>query len=141
MPPARRRPVTRTANVRANSQTSARVAASVAAVTVQSFGDVPQNVGNWQWVAGTGPDAAPYFRVFNPTLQSAKFDPEGAYLRRWVPELAPLDDRAIHEPSKLGPLELAAAGITLDADYPSPIVDHAAARRRAIDAYKAARTP
>ena len=104
-------------------------------------GDVPQNVGNWQWVAGTGPDAAPYFRVFNPTLQSTKFDPEGAYLRRWVPELALLDDRAIHEPSKLGPLELAASGITLGADYPSPIVDHAAARTRAIDAYKRARTP
>ena len=104
-------------------------------------GDVPQNVGNWQWVAGTGPDAAPYFRVFNPTLQSAKFDPKAAYLRRWVPELAVLDDRAIHEPSKLGPLELAAAGITLGADYPSPIVDHAAARVRAIDAYKRARTP
>ncbi len=104
-------------------------------------GDVPQNVGNWQWVAGTGPDAAPYFRVFNPTLQSAKFDPEGAYLRRWVPELAALDDRAIHEPSKLGPLELAAAGIALGVDYPFPIVDHAAARTRAIDAYKHARTP
>ena len=104
-------------------------------------GDVPQNVGNWQWVAGTGPDAAPYFRVFNPTLQSAKFDPQGAYLRRWVPELAGLDDRAIHEPSKLGPLELAAAGITLGADYPLPNVDHAAARLRAIDAYKHARTP
>ena len=101
---------------------------------------MPQNVGNWQWVAGTGPDAAPYFRVFNPTLQSAKFDPQAAYIRRWVPELAPLDDRAIHEPSKLGPLELVAARITLDADYPSPIVDHAAARLRAIDAYKAART-
>ncbi len=104
-------------------------------------GDIPQNVGNWQWVAGTGPDAAPYFRVFNPTLQSVKFDPEAAYLRRWVPELAALDDRAIHEPSKLGPLELAVAGVTLGADYPSPIVDHAAARRRAIDAYKRARTP
>ena len=103
-------------------------------------GDVPQNVGNWQWVAGTGPDAAPYFRVFNPTLQSAKFDPRAAYIRRWVPELAELDDRAIHEPSKLGPLELAAAGITLSADYPLPIVDHAAARLRAIDAYKHARS-
>ena len=57
-------------------------------------GDVPQNVGNWQWVAGTGPDAAPYFRVFNPTLQSRKFDPDGEYLRRWVPELAGLDATA-----------------------------------------------
>lgn len=103
-------------------------------------GDLPQNVGNWQWVAGTGPDAAPYFRVFNPALQSAKFDPEGAYVRHWVPEIAALDDRAVHEPSELGPLELAAAGITLGVDYPFPIVDHAAARTRAIDAYKRART-
>jgi deoxyribodipyrimidine photo-lyase len=101
--------------------------------------DVPQNVGNWQWVAGTGPDAAPYFRVFNPTLQSRKFDPGGEYLRRWVPELTGLDDRAIHEPSMVAPLELAAAGVTLGADYPFPIVDHAAARDRAIAAYKSAR--
>ena len=103
-------------------------------------GDVPQNVGNWQWVAGTGPDAAPYFRVFNPTLQSRKFDPGGEYLRRWIPELAGLDDTAIHEPSTLGPLELAAAGVTIGADYPEPIVDHKQARDRAVDAYKAART-
>ena len=99
-------------------------------------GDVAQNVGNWQWVAGTGPDAAPFFRVFNPTLQSNKFDPSGAYLRRWLPELAALDNRAIHEPATLGPLELAAAGITLGVDYPHPIVDHAEARRRAIAAYE-----
>jgi deoxyribodipyrimidine photo-lyase len=102
-------------------------------------GDVPQNVGNWQWVAGTGPDAAPYFRVFNPTLQSRKFDPGGEYLRTWVPELAGLDDTAIHEPSTLGPLELAAAGVTLGADYPEPIVDHAMAKDRVVDAFKAAR--
>ena len=103
-------------------------------------GDVPQNVGNWQWVAGTGPDAAPYFRVFNPILQSRKFDPEGAYLRRWVPELAGLDDTSIHEPWTVGPLELAAAGITLGREYPEPIVDHrSAASDRAVDAYKAAR--
>jgi deoxyribodipyrimidine photo-lyase len=102
-------------------------------------GDVPQNVGNWQWVAGTGPDAAPYFRVFNPSLQSRKFDPEGGYLRRWVPELAGLDDAAIHEPSTLGPLELAAAGITLGQEYPEPIVDHRTAKDRAVDAYKSAR--
>ena len=101
--------------------------------------DVPQNVGNWQWVAGTGPDAAPYFRVFNPTLQSRKFDPGGEYLRTWVPELAGLDDAAIHEPSALGPLELAAAGVTLGADYPEPIVDHRMAAERVVAAYKAAR--
>ena len=101
--------------------------------------DVPQNVGNWQWVAGTGPDAAPYFRVFNPVRQSQRFDPQGQYLRRWVPELAALDDRAIHDPGQLGPLELAAAGITLGVDYPYPIVEHGPARLRAVAAYQAAR--
>lgn len=101
--------------------------------------DVSQNVGNWQWAAGTGPDAAPYFRVFNPTLQSRKFDPAGDYLRRWLPELAGLDDRAIHEPSQLGPIELAAAGVTLGEDYPEPIVDHHWARDRALAANKAAK--
>ncbi|MGZ6956576.1 MAG: cryptochrome/photolyase family protein [Acidimicrobiia bacterium] len=103
-------------------------------------GDVPQNVGNWQWIAGTGPDAAPYFRVFNPTRQSRTFDPGGTYLRRWVPELAGLDDQSIHEPAGLGPLELAAAGVALGVDYPFPIVDHGTARERAVAAYKAART-
>ena len=101
--------------------------------------DVPQNVGNWQWVAGTGPDAAPYFRVFNPITQSRQHDPKGEYLRRWVPELAPLDDRTIHAPWEGGPLEVAAAGVELGRDYPLPIVDHPEARRRAIAAYEAAR--
>ena len=92
-------------------------------------GDVPQNVGNWQWVAGTGADAAPYFRVFNPTLQGKKFDPDGTYVRRWVPELREVDTPHIHEPWKAGML----AG-----DYPPPIVDHAEARDRTIATYKAA---
>ena len=104
-------------------------------------GDVAQNVGNWQWVAGTGPDAAPYFRVFNPVTQSRTHDPSGRYLRRWVPELSALSDEAIHAPWLLGPVELAAAGVTLGVDYPWPIVDHAAARRRALEAYRAAREP
>jgi deoxyribodipyrimidine photo-lyase len=90
-------------------------------------GDVPQNAGNWQWVAGTGPDAAPYFRIFNPTTQSRKFDPAGHYIRTWVPELAHLDDRQIHEPA--GAL----------ADYPPPILDHKDARERALAAYGRAR--
>ena len=101
-------------------------------------GEPAQNGGNWQWVAGTGPDAAPYFRIFNPTEQSKKFDPDGTYIRRWVPELAALDNSAIHEPATLGPLELAAAGIELGATYPEPMVDHKAARERTLAAYKAA---
>jgi deoxyribodipyrimidine photo-lyase len=102
-------------------------------------GDVAQNVGNWQWVAGTGPDAAPYFRVFNPVAQSRAHDPGARYLRRWVPEIAALDGQAIHAPWEVGPLELAAAGVTLGETYPAPIVDHAAARLRTLAAYRAAR--
>jgi deoxyribodipyrimidine photo-lyase len=101
--------------------------------------DVAQNVGNWQWVAGTGPDAAPYFRVFNPVTQSRKHDPEGAYLRKWLPELAGLDDRAIHAPWEAPPLELAAAGVELGTTYPEPVVDHGAARERTIAAYQEVR--
>jgi deoxyribodipyrimidine photo-lyase len=101
--------------------------------------DVAQNVGNWQWVAGTGADAAPYFRVFNPVTQSRTHDPEGRYLRRWLPELAGLDDEAIHAPWEAGPLELAAADVVLGDTYPEPIVDHRDARQRAIAAYETAR--
>jgi deoxyribodipyrimidine photo-lyase len=99
--------------------------------------DVSQNVGNWQWVAGTGPDASPYNRVFNPVLQGQRFDANGDYIRRWVPELAGLSASAIHEPWATGPLELASAGIELGSDYPEPIVDLAFSRARVLDAYGA----
>lgn len=89
--------------------------------------DVAQNAGNWQWVAGTGVDSSPFFRVFNPTVQSRKFDPEGEYLRRWVPELSQVDDRTVHLPGQ--------AGGNLLTDYPGPIVDHEFARNRALTVY------
>lgn len=101
-------------------------------------GDIAQNAGNWQWVAGVGADAAPFFRVFNPVTQSRRFDPEAHYLRRMLPELAKLSDTDIHAPWQARPLDLASAGVTLGAAYPSPIVDHAAARERVLAAYRSA---
>jgi len=97
-------------------------------------GDVPQNVGNWQWVAGIGPDAAAYNRIFNPILQSRKFDPDGTFIRRWVPELARCNRDTIH-----APWEAASEGLFAPdtGTYPAPIVDLAASRRRAIEAYAA----
>lgn len=102
-------------------------------------GDVAQNAGNWQWVAGTGTDAAPYFRVFNPVTQSKKFDPEGRFIRKWVPELADVPDEWLHSPWDAGPLELLPYGVELGEAYPYPIVDHGTARERAIAAYEEAR--
>jgi deoxyribodipyrimidine photo-lyase len=96
--------------------------------------DLASNAASWQWVAGSGADAAPYFRIFNPSLQGAKFDPDGAYIRRWLPELARLPDAALHAPWAAPPLVLADAGLRLGRDYPAPIVDHAAARLRALAA-------
>jgi deoxyribodipyrimidine photo-lyase len=98
--------------------------------------DLANNSANWQWVAGCGADAAPYFRIFNPALQGAKFDPAGAYVRRWVPELAGLPDPLIHAPWRAKPIELADAQVRLGRDYPAPIVDHAHARRRALEAFQ-----
>jgi deoxyribodipyrimidine photo-lyase len=102
-------------------------------------GDVPQNVGNWQWVAGTGLDAAPYNRIFNPVLQGERFDPLGDYVRRWVPELGGLAGAAVHAPWRAGPLELAAVGVVLGDTYPAPIVDLGESRARALAAYDEAR--
>ncbi len=94
-------------------------------------GDLASNNGGWQWSASTGTDAAPYFRIFNPVSQSRKFDPDGAFIRAWVPELRDLAGGEIHDPSSLP--ELARARI----DYPAPIVNHTQARERAIAAFKA----
>ena len=99
-------------------------------------GDPAANNGGWQWTAGAGTDAAPYFRVFNPTLQAAKFDPDGAYVRRWVPELARVPDKHIHAPW-LMPLDVQRqAGCVIGQDYPAPIVEHGAARDRVLAAYR-----
>jgi deoxyribodipyrimidine photo-lyase len=95
-------------------------------------GDLASNSVGWQWVAGCGADAAPFFRVFNPVLQGRKFDPDGAYVRRWVPELAGLSDRDIHAPWEATPLALSAAGIRLGVSYPNPVIDLAAGRDRAL---------
>ncbi len=94
--------------------------------------DLANNAGNWQWVAGCGADAAPFFRVFNPILQGEKFDPDGDYVRRHLPELGRLPPRWIHKPWQAPPDVLRQAGVALGHDYPHPIVDHAAARERAL---------
>jgi deoxyribodipyrimidine photo-lyase len=97
--------------------------------------DLANNTMGWQWAAGCGADAAPYFRVFNPVLQGEKFDPKGAYVRHWVPELARLPGRWIHKPWAAPAKVLTEAGMALGRTYPRPIVDHAAARNRALEAF------
>ncbi len=98
-------------------------------------GDLAANNGGWQWSASTGTDAAPYFRVFNPVLQSRKFDPEGRFIRSMLPELAKLRTEDLHAPWMMPPLEAEAVGFRLGRDYPQPIVDHMFARDRALAAY------
>jgi len=97
--------------------------------------DLANNTLNWQWSAGCGADAAPFFRIFNPVTQGKKFDPEGDYVRQLVPELRGLPPRWIHEPWHAPPEILARAGVSLGVTYPEPIVDHSWARRRALDAF------
>lgn len=98
--------------------------------------DLANNTLGWQWVAGCGADAAPYFRIFNPVSQGEKFDPQGAYVRRWVPELAGMPDNWIHRPWEAPQKTLDRAGIRIDREYPSPIVDHKFARQRALEAFE-----
>lgn len=101
--------------------------------------DLANNSCSWQWVAGSGADAAPYFRIFNPTLQGRKFDARGEYVRRWVPELAALPDKYLHEPSTAPSETLAEAGVKLGETYPEPMVDHREARESALAAYASIR--
>jgi len=103
--------------------------------------DLANNTLGWQWTAGCGADAAPYVRVFNPVLQAERFDPERAYLRRWIPELARLPDEWIHRPWQAPPEVLAAAGVVLGATYPAPIVDLRESRAAALAAYERIRRP
>ena len=97
--------------------------------------DLASNAANWQWVAGSGADAAPYFRIFNPMRQGETFDPDGDYVRRWVPEIARLPAALIHAPWKASPDALANAGVEIGRSYPAPIVDHASGRQAALDAF------
>jgi len=97
--------------------------------------DLANNTLGWQWTAGCGADAAPYFRIFNPVLQGEKFDPKGDYVRRWVPALAALPAKWIHRPWEAPPEVLSSADIVLGKTYPAPIVDHGEARQRALAAF------
>jgi deoxyribodipyrimidine photo-lyase len=101
--------------------------------------DLPSNTLGWQWSAGCGADAAPYFRIFNPVLQGQKFDAEGEYVKRWLPELARLPAQYVHQPWQAPQNVLREAGITLGHDYPYPVVDHATAREQALVALERCR--
>lgn len=101
-------------------------------------GDPASNNGGWQWTAGVGTDAAPYFRIFNPVLQGQKFDPEGKYIRRWVPELAAVPGDYIHQPWLMPVEEQRRLGMLVGKNYPAPIVDHRQIKERTLAAYKSA---
>jgi len=96
--------------------------------------DLASNTLGWQWTGGCGADASPYFRISNPITQGEKFDPSGDYVRRWIPELAQLPIEYLHKPWEAPPLLLRAGGIELGTTYPKPVVDHAKARERALQA-------
>jgi deoxyribodipyrimidine photo-lyase len=98
--------------------------------------DLPSNTAGWQWVAGTGADAAPYFRIFNPVLQGEKFDPDGVFIRRWVPELADLPDKALYAPWEADPGTLSRTSVTLGETYPRPIVNLKTSRETALEAFR-----
>jgi len=101
--------------------------------------ELASNNGGWQWAASTGCDAQPWFRIFNPVTQSTRFDPDGAFIRQWLPQLAGLDGKAIHAPWLAKPAALDKAGVVLGKDYPRPVVDHEAARATTLARFKAIR--
>jgi deoxyribodipyrimidine photo-lyase len=101
--------------------------------------ELASNNGGWQWAASTGCDAQPWFRIFNPVTQSRKFDANGDFIRRWLPQLARLDARDIHAPWLADPAELADKGVVLGSDYPLPVVDHDKARQRTLERFEAVR--
>jgi deoxyribodipyrimidine photo-lyase len=101
--------------------------------------ELASNNGGWQWAASTGCDAQPYFRVFNPVTQSRKFDPEGKFIRRYVPELARCSNEAIHAPWLMDAEEQRRSGVVIGRDYPAPVVDHAVQRRKALALYASVR--
>ena len=97
--------------------------------------DLANNTMGWQWIGGCGADAAPYFRIFNPITQGEKFDPDGNYVRRYVPELAKLPNKWIHRPWEAGQLESSGWKVRLGKDYPLPVIEHSKGRQRALDAF------
>jgi len=103
--------------------------------------DLAANNGGWQWAASTGCDAQPYFRIFNPVTQSERFDAEGKFIRRYLPELAKVPARFIHAPWRMGPIEQQAAGCVIGRDYPAPVVEHGEARKRTLERYGKVRRP
>jgi deoxyribodipyrimidine photo-lyase len=103
--------------------------------------DLAANNGGWQWAASSGCDAQPYFRIFNPVTQSRRFDPDGRFIRRYLPQLAALPDAALHAPWEARPLDLAAAGLVLGRDYPLPVVRHDDARLRTLARFAVVKTP
>jgi deoxyribodipyrimidine photo-lyase len=103
--------------------------------------DLAANNGGWQWAASSGCDAQPWFRIFNPVTQSQKFDPQGRFIRRYLPQLAALPDAALHAPWLARPVDLQAAGIEIGRDYPAPIVAHDQARARTLARYAVVKGP
>ena len=99
-------------------------------------GDSASNVGGWQWAAGVGADAQPFFRVFNPTLQGQRFDPDGVFVKQWLPELASVPIELVHEPWKLSSADQRKYDVIIGRDYPAPIIDHSFARDRALQHYR-----